>query len=287
MNLDGLLRRQGGVLSLAQARACGLSERTVQRRVAAETWIRVHPGVYLAAGHSFTPTARVRAAALWLGPRSTVSGPAAAFWHGMLPDLRDAPIDMTLPARLHRAPRPGVRIRRRDLAVADRVIVGDLQVTASPLTVLETATRLADGTAFLDRALQRHVRFPQVLAAYRRMLGGRGSAEAGRLLMAAADRADSTAERILVRLLRAAGISGWQVGVRFGAWTLDVAFREARLAIEFDSWAWHVEHDRFVNDRRKGNALVGAGWTLLRFTWRDLTERPASVIAQIRRALGR
>jgi very-short-patch-repair endonuclease len=42
---------------------------------------------------------------------------------------------------------------------------------------------------------------------------------------------------------------------------------------------------RFRTDRFKGNALVGAGWTLLRFTWHDLTNRPEYVIAQIRAAL--
>jgi very-short-patch-repair endonuclease len=85
--------------------------------------------------------------------------------------------------------------------------------------------------------------------------------------------------------MRYAGITGWRVGVSFGAYTIDVAFPDAKVAIEVDGWAWHVDADRFRADRRKGNALVRAGWTLLRFTWHDLTTRPAECLAEIRDAL--
>ena len=57
------------------------------------------------------------------------------------------------------------------------------------------------------------------------------------------------------------------------------------VAVEIDGWAWHVDQDRFANDRRKGNALVRAGWVVLRFTWHDLTKRPGYVMAEIRTAL--
>ncbi|GAA4706779.1 hypothetical protein GCM10023215_54250 [Pseudonocardia yuanmonensis] len=145
---------------------------------------------------------------------------------------------------------------------------------------------LPDGGAFLDRALQRYVRFEDVLRAYRRALGCRGAAGMRALLVAAADRADSAAERVLFRLLRVAGITGWVRGRRFGCWTLDLAFPAARLAVESDGWAWHSDVDRFRADRAKQNALVAAGWTVLRFTWHDLTGDPDLVVAAIRRALG-
>jgi very-short-patch-repair endonuclease len=67
-------------------------------------------------------------------------------------------------------------------------------------------------------------------------------------------------------------------------WT-DLAFPGCRLAVEVDGWAWHIDPDRFQRDRARQNALVLAGWTVLRFTWSDVTERPDRVVAQIRRAL--
>jgi hypothetical protein len=82
-------------------------------------------------------------------------------------------------------------------------------LTAIPLTVLETAVVLPAGSAFLDRSLQRRVRFPTLYRAYCRNMGRRGSSAAGRLLIAAADRAASAAERLLTRILRDAGITGW------------------------------------------------------------------------------
>jgi very-short-patch-repair endonuclease len=256
----------------------------VSRRVTEGQWVRVLPGVYRVASHRPGDEARVRAAWLWLGGNALVSGPAAAYWHGML-EAAPPTVQVTVPRSEHRGSRSGVAIRRRDLDPADRARVRGVGVTARPLTVLETAVALDAGSAFLDRALQRYVRFDEVHRAYSRMLGGRGSARAGRLLAAAADTAGSDAERRMVALLRKAGITGWVLGHPFGPWTIDLAFVEARVAVEFDGWAWHVDQMRFTNDRRKGNALVGAGWTLLRFTWHDLTDDPGRVAAQIRRAV--
>lgn len=52
-----------------------------------------------------------------------------------------------------------------------------------------------------------------------------------------------------------------------------------------DGWAWHSDVARFRADRAKGNALVGAGWVLLRFTWHDLRDRPDHVVREVRAAL--
>ena len=49
--------------------------------------------------------------------------------------------------------------------------------------------------------------------------------------------------------------------------------------------AWHHSPDRFQRDRRKQNDLVARGWTVLRFTWSDLTTRPEYVVRQVREAL--
>jgi len=54
-----------------------------------------------------------------------------------------------------------------------------------------------------------------------------------------------------------------------------------------DGWARHVDARRFGTDRRKGNALVGPGWTLLRFTWHDLAAAPERVLSEIRAAVAR
>jgi very-short-patch-repair endonuclease len=66
---------------------------------------------------------------------------------------------------------------------------------------------------------------------------------------------------------------------------LDLAFPACQVAVEVDGWAWHQDRRAFQYDRQRQNSIVLAGWTLLRFTWHDLTQRPDSVVAEIRAAL--
>lgn len=223
-----------------------------------------------------------------MGRRGTaaITGPAAAYWHGML-ERAPAVVEVTVPRSVRRRPGPGIRLRRRDLLLPDLVGVRDLWLVDKPLAALESATTLPDGSTFLDRALQRHVRFPALYRSFCRNLGWHGSSAAGRMLTAAADRADAAAERLLVRLLRDAQITGWTLGYSFGPYRIDLAFRAARLAIEVAGWAWHVDAARFRADQRKGDAITRAGWDLLRFTWHDLDGRPAEVLAEIVETLSR
>lgn len=100
--------------------------------------------------------------------------------------------------------------------------------------------------------------------------------------------ARSEAEHLLHTILRTAELTGWQanfpVTVGGRRYRIDVAFSRARIAVEIDGRAFHG-HDRFQSDRTRQNALVGAGWLLLRYTWEDLTQRPDQVVREIRAAL--
>ncbi|MHA6796593.1 DUF559 domain-containing protein [Pseudonocardia bannensis] len=281
MSVNSYLLRQAGVITRAQAQSAGLSRDAVDRRLATRRWRPLHPRVYLAAGHRLTDEARVRAAVLWAGERAVLSGVAAAWWHGMA-ERAPLVVGVTVSRRRCPGPRPGVAVRRRELDPADRDERRGVVLTARPLTVLEAAVELGGtGGEFLDRALQRWVRFPAVYAAYCRNLGAHGSATAGKLLVAAADRSASVAERLLARQLRAAGITGWRAGHEAGGFVIDIAFPAARVAIEVDGWAWHMDTERAGRDRRRQNALVRQGWTVLRYTWHDLTGRPRTVLAEI------
>jgi hypothetical protein len=166
-------------------------------------------------GHRYSDEGRIRAVGLWAGPQGVITGPAAAYWHRML-GRAPAVVDLTVPAGLKPKPQLGVRIRRRDLHAEDVRRRLDVRVAAKPFAALETAVALPDGSTFLDRALQQHVPFVQVYRAYCRNMGRPGSAAAGRMLVAAADRADSPAER----LLREAGIGGWVLGHPLGPYRI-------------------------------------------------------------------
>jgi very-short-patch-repair endonuclease len=282
MTFEAYVRRQAGVISREQALAAGFSRDQIDRRLAGGTWLPMHRAVYLVAGFRRTDEARMRAASLWAGPNAHLHGASAAWWHGMLGRLPET-ISFTVPRRYRRrSPPPGIVVRRRTLPAADMAIRLDVLVVAGPLAALEAAVELgAGGAEFLDRALQRYVRFPALYRAYTRNLGAEGSSAASKLLVAAADGAAAASERLLVRLLRSAGVRGWTLGHPVEPYLIDVAFPARRVAVEVDGWAWHVDVARFRADRRRQNALVAGGWTVLRFTWHDLVDRPDEDVGEI------
>ncbi|HYZ67799.1 MAG TPA: DUF559 domain-containing protein, partial [Mycobacterium sp.] len=79
--------------------------------------------------------------------------------------------------------------------------------------------------------------------------------------------------------------SGWKTNYPIGGYKVDVAFPRQKVTIEVDGWAFHSDHDDFVHDRKRQNAIALIGWQVPRFTWLDLTEYPQRVIAEIRFAL--
>jgi very-short-patch-repair endonuclease len=282
--LDDYLRDHDGVITLTQARRAGLSKHAVNRRVKAGNWLRCSPGVYFANDRPFTDSARVRATVWSYGHRAVASGLAAAWWHEL---TRFAPnvIEVTVPRDSNGRCRPGSRLRRRDLARTDVVERTGLRVTALPLTVVEAAARRGGGAKLMDSALQRHAELPQLWRAHLRNKGRHGSPAARRLLQAASDGTRSEAERLLVKLLRDAGIVGWRANYPVGGYKVDVAFLKQKVAIETDGWAFHSSQEDFQNDRERQNKIALLGWQVLRFTWLDLTEYPQRVLTLIRRAI--
>src|SRR5665647_722587 len=95
----------------------------------------------------------------------------------------------------------------------------------------------------------------------------------------------------LRRMTCRAGITGWvtdePIHDRRGLiGSADVVFPAELLVIEVDGMAYHGAA-RFQSDRSRQNRLVTAGYTVLRFTWADLVDRPAMVADQIEAALRR
>lgn len=191
-----------------------------------------------------------------------------------------------MPRVSNHRPRRGTRIRRRDLDPRDIVERTGLRVTALPLTVVEAAVRRGGGAKLMDAALQRHVEIAQLWRAHLRNKGRHGSPAARRLLHAAQDGAHSEAERLLVKLLRDAGFTGWKTNHPVGGYQVDVGFVAEKVAIEADGWAFHSDSDAFQIDRKRQNAISLLGWKVLRFTWLDLTEYPQRVIAEVAAATG-
>jgi very-short-patch-repair endonuclease len=118
-----------------------------------------------------------------------------------------------------------------------------------------------------------------VPAALRRVLDGRPPGTAA---------TESELETRFVQLLRRAGlpepVRQYEVYDGFAlVGRIDFAYPDRRLAIELDGLGAHA--DRFQRDRTRQNGLVLMGWTVLRFTWADVVDRPEYVLAALTSAL--
>jgi hypothetical protein len=285
-----LLREQDGVLRRDQAVACGMSTSAIDRRLADGDWEVVHTRVYRPADRTLDDRGRVRAGALWAGDDATVVGTGAAiWWHmttGPLTTLRLA----SGPNGGHTAPQ-GIVLTRR--SVPDRVRIDDVWVSKRTDTALDAGVELGlvDGARLVDRALQED---KVSVDGLRQALDARGPRHgtvlARRLVTLAEGDARFEAERRAQGALHAAGIRDGvpNLAVELPGWgtaVIDLAFRQQRVAVEIDGWAFHRDVERFRRDALRQNELTLAGWRVLRVTWYDLVAESARFVASVRRAL--
>jgi hypothetical protein len=121
--------------------------------------------------------------------------------------------------------------------------------------------------------------------------GRRGAATRWDWWQHADGRAESPLETRLRLLLTEAGMVPeqlqWPVHDAAGRVIarLDLAWPSRRLDIEADGMAVHGDPHALYRDRHRQNMLTMLGWTVLRFTWVDVTGRPDYVTANVARTL--
>jgi len=193
------------------------------------------------------------------------------------------------PDRRIDAPR-GVRVVRTIIDRAERAERFGLPVTCLVRTAIDhlVCLPLTDATAFADRAIQQ--RWISLADLERRLsVRRRGNPILRRVAATVVVGAETESERRLHRLLSRAGLTGWTANhaaaIRGRPVRIDVAFRAHKIAIEIDGFAYHSDRARYQQDRNRQNLLVLDGWTVLRFTWEDITDRPGQVLAAILAAL--
>ena len=288
MSWRHIARAQGGVVSRRQLLAQGVSPAAVSRLCERGVVDRVAHGVYLVGGAPLTYRAR-----LWVVVLTTngVLGFASAAELWGITTERSGRVHVIVPHARRVASPPQTQVHRVVLPPGQVREHDGLPVTTRAWTVVDQLAVLPAREAgrLADRALQRRWITGRDLDRRLRDSPGRpGNTQLRQLAASACDGAAAESERRLHRLLRSAGIRGWQAN--YPVWVdgeliavVDVALIASRIAIEVDGMAYHVDVDRFRRDRSRQNDLAALGWTVLRFTWADLTERPGYVIAMIRR----
>ena len=95
----------------------------------------------------------------------------------------------------------------------------------------------------------------------------------------------SEAERTLLELIRRAGLPEPETNARVAGYEVDFVWRERKLVVEVDGYAFHSMRSSFERDRRRDATLVSKGWRVVRITWRQLTEEPVAVAATLAQAI--
>jgi very-short-patch-repair endonuclease len=282
---EDVARRQAGAIDRTQLAGSGLSQDEIRGLIQRRHLRAVLPGVM---AHRSTPSSvaqREWAAVLWSGGVLS-HWSAARRWE--LPVSRPDRPHVTVADRRFRGRVPGVRVHRVPLPGRDRITVQGLDLTSRPRTIIDVLRLERYGVArdLRDRALQQGwIEGNTLLRAVVDHPGRTGNVQLRRLHDETVAGAQAESERILHRILRGAGLGGWQpqfrVTVSGRCYVLDVAFPDARLAIEVDGRLAHGPwSDRFDDDRTRQNDLIRAGWRVLRFTWTHLQD-PAYVLSQI------
>jgi predicted transcriptional regulator of viral defense system len=284
-----LAAAQHGVVARRQLLELGLSSSAIGRWMAAGRLHPLHAGVY-AVGHPRLPRLGAQmAAVLACGAGAVLSHRSAAALWGLRPDDR-AVIDVTVPRRTGRR-RKGIVVHRvRRLAADDVAGVDGVPATTVSRTLLDLADTLAVPALTracekaLDRRLYDHAAIERTLA--RSANGRRGAGRLARVIERLHDEPPLTrseAERLLLALVAAHGLPRPSTNVVVAGQEADAIWRDAGLIAEVDGYATHGTRSAFERDRRRDQRWRDAGWTVERFTYRQLTgepERVADVLAR-------
>ncbi len=294
--IDELARVQHGLVTSEQAvKALGRGRK--DRWVAERRLVSIQPRVFRLAGAPQTWHQSLMAGVLTTG--GIVSHRSAAELWGLIQPAGYVDVSV-MPPRMPRAQPPVIVHRIADLHGELAVDREGLRVTDPTRTIIDLGLVLPTWSVrdALRRGLTTRLFSVAEVERLRDALGRKGRNGTGvvRELLGAqlltAGTEESLLERRLIDLARAHDLpmpviqhEVWHAG-RFIA-RIDAAYPERRLAIEVDGYSAHSSPDAFQRDRTRQNRLVALGWTVLRFTWADVVQRPTMVAQTILEAVNR
>src|SRR5215218_3201809 len=293
--LAELAAGQHGVVARRQLSTLGLSDTMVRDRVARGGLVRLHRGVYAVGHDRLRREGRWMAAVLAAGPGALLSHRDAAALHGLRPPGNHARWEVTTTRRAGSTDRirvfGTVALDAQDATSVDGIPVTGVARTLVDLaaTVPRAQLRKALNEAERQRLFDLRVIERAMAATARR--NGTGHAEMQSALeelqAIGAHVTRSELEDRFLALLDAHDLPRPLTSHWIDTMEVDAAWPQQRLAVELDGWGAHATRRAFQEDRQRANDLTAAGWTLLRFTWADVTRWPQDTAQRVRGALAR
>jgi very-short-patch-repair endonuclease len=289
--IAALASAQHGVVARSQLLALGLSTDRINHRLMTGRLQSLHRGVYAVGHRVLTVEGQWMAAVLAGGNDAVLShASAAAVW-----DLRPVgagAIHVTVPGDPGRKRRAGIRMHRSaTLRADDTTTRREIPITTPARTLIDLATMLKGRPLeqALDRAEQlRLVDFADLAARIEARPGRPGSPALQAMLArytAGSTFTRSELEERFLALCDRHRLPRPNVNTRIEGKECDFVWRDARLIVEVDGYAFHRSPSAFEDDRERDVVLSLAGWRVLRFTWSQVTRRPAWVARALRLAL--
>jgi very-short-patch-repair endonuclease len=279
----GLTKRP---FSLEQARNAGLSLSSLKGK----SWRRLGAELYCWSGLKADPWL-VLAAWRDLLPADAVFAATTAAWTLGLDFDPINPVEIIVPVSSGIRSRTGLGVRRCEIFPGEAIAVRGLRTTTLLRTLLDLSSRWqpVEALVAIDMAVHLGLSNGGELARYASASRGRQGSSRFRSLVRIAAGAESPMETRLRWLLIQAGLPRPEVQTDLRdanqqfLGRADLYYPAARLVIEFDGGN---HRERLVDDNRRQNGLINAGFHLLRFTAADVHGRPEVVVAQVRGALG-
>lgn len=279
---------QGGYISRDQLMEIGMTTSSIDRRVRGGDLRVVTHGIYQVFASS-DHIDLLRGAVLTL-PEAVVSHQSAAHLLAFPKLPRLEPTVVVASHTTHRF--PGVRVRRcSDLDRRHITLVQQLPVTNVTRTTFDLAGVLEERRwdAIAEAVLiDGRLRIQQLESIADELCRrGKPGSRLVKDFIASRYGTDPRATELERRgraILSSAGLPlpvpqfpiPWDPSRRF-----DDAYPNARLAIEWDSRAWHQQRAAMATDRKRDRQAALHGWLVSRFTWEEVTERPDTVRSTI------
>lgn len=283
-----LAERQHDLVTYRQLIELGMTPAAIRHRVSTGRLHRVGNGVFSLTRLNRRDEQRWMAAVLAAGePVGASHGAALALWR--FGNERFSRPEISVEAR--RNPRPnGVIVHRRKLWLPGEMTRHRLiPVTSPALTIVDNAVHL--GPRGVDEVVSKADGLDRVHPDEVRALAERHPTLPGSpLVKTVVDRhtfrlTESELERMVLRLLRRAGLPLPDTQVRTGAGRVDFIWNGLGLIVEADSLRYHRTTHRQAADARRDAQHALRGMRTLRFTHWDVVNDPGYVTETVRKMI--
>jgi len=247
---------------------------------------RIHQGVYAAGHRGQSLPERFMAAVLACGDGAVLSHTSAAVLWKLLKPI-DGPVHVSVPTTAGRRSRRGIHLHRCPSLQAPeepspspsyppqeggrgRRLLTTHRHNIPVTTVARTIEDLND-TSLAPHLIRRAKRQAELMGL--------------RLEGVESDYSRSDLETLFLELFARHRIPPPEVNVKLGRWEVDFLWRSRRVVVEADTWTYHRGSVAFEDDHARDLDLCAAGYTVLRFTDRQLEEEPKRVAEVVATAL--